>query len=146
MFIVVVIFVRAHLGRHAQVQLTLALFTRLFFCRRPIEAGGTAAQAGSRSIWKPAKDWLTGMISSRLTLTCGGSAATQNRVSAMSSAVIGLAPLYVFSEAASLPPVRTSVNSVSAMPGSIEVTRTPLPCRSDRRPSENCRTKALVAP
>ncbi len=34
----------------------------------------------------------------------------------------------------------------SAMPGSIVVTRTPVPCRSERRPSENWLTKALVPP
>jgi len=44
------------------------------------------------------------------------------------------------------PCVRTRVNSVSAMPGSSEVTRTPVPCRSARKPSENCETKAFVPP
>src|SRR5690606_27709760 len=45
-----------------------------------------------------------------------------------------------------LPCVRTRVNSVSAMPGSMVVTRTPVPCRSLRRFSENWLTKALVPP
>ena len=31
-------------------------------------------------------------------------------------------------------------------PGSIVVTRTPVPCRSERRPNENWLTKALVPP
>jgi hypothetical protein len=66
--------------------------------------------------------------------------------SAMSSAVIGLAPVYSVSDAAWSPWVRTTVNSVSAMPGSIVVTRTPVPCRSERRPSEKWLTKALLPP
>ena len=64
----------------------------------------------------------------------------------MSSADIGLASLYSASEAAWLPWVRTRVNSVWAMPGSMVVTRTPVPCRSLRRFSENWLTKALVPP
>ena len=47
-----------------------------------------------RATWKPAKDWLTGINSIRLTLRCSGSVATQKICSAMSSAVIGLAPPY----------------------------------------------------
>jgi hypothetical protein len=47
----------------------------------------------SRAIWKPAKDWLVGIISRRLMFRCGGRCAIQWIVSAMSSAVIGFAPL-----------------------------------------------------
>jgi hypothetical protein len=54
----------------------------------------------SRATWKPANDWVTGMISSRLTLRCGGSDASQRMVLAISSAVIGWAPRYILSEAA----------------------------------------------
>ncbi len=53
--------------------------------------------------------------------------ATQYKVSAMSSGVIGCSPLYIASAAARFPSVRMTENSVSAMPGSMEVTRTPVP-------------------
>ncbi|MNX87306.1 hypothetical protein D3C86_1192310 [compost metagenome] len=56
----------------------------------PVNGGGLAGQ--SRATWKPANDWLTGINSSALTFRCGGRVATQNRVSAMSSPVIGFAP------------------------------------------------------
>lgn len=46
----------------------------------------------SRATWKPANDWLTGISSSALMFRCAGRVATQNRVSAMSSPVIGAAP------------------------------------------------------
>ena len=49
--------------------------------------------APSRAIRNPANDWLTGMISSRLTLRCTGRLAIQKIVSAISSAVIGCAPV-----------------------------------------------------
>lgn len=51
------------------------------------------ADAQSRATWNPANDCVTGMISSRLMLRCGGSVATWKICSAMSSAVIGLAPV-----------------------------------------------------
>ncbi len=47
----------------------------------------------SRAIWNPANDCRTGITSMRLTLRCGGRLAIQKIVSAMSSAVIGSAPL-----------------------------------------------------
>ena len=50
-------------------------------------------QAGvSRWILNGAQDWLTGMISTMLMLTCGGSETTQRTVSAMSYGWSGLAP------------------------------------------------------
>ena len=45
-----------------------------------------------RWTWNAGNDCVTGMISSRLMLRCGGNVAIQNNCSAMSSAVIGLAP------------------------------------------------------
>ncbi len=43
----------------------------------------------SRATWKPANDWLTGISSSALMFRWAGRVATQNRVSAMSSPVMG---------------------------------------------------------
>jgi predicted methyltransferase len=45
-----------------------------------------------------------------------------------------------------LPPVRTSVNSLSHSPGSTEVTRIPEPTTSQRRLQEKCFTNAFEAP
>ncbi|MNU63033.1 hypothetical protein D3C71_522780 [compost metagenome] len=56
-------------------------------CRRMTEE-----RTQPRATWKPAKDWLTGISSSALMFRCAGRVATQNRVSAMSSPVIGWAP------------------------------------------------------
>jgi hypothetical protein len=67
------------------------------------------------------------------TLTCPGRLAAQWMASAMSSAVIGCIPVYTLSALARSPPNLTSENSVSAMPGSTQVTLTPVPCRSLRR-------------
>ncbi len=55
-------------------------------------------------------------------------------------------PSYTFEALAASPSNRTSENSVSAMAGSMQLTRTCVPSRSDLRFIENCRTKALVAP
>ncbi|PTW61077.1 hypothetical protein C8N35_103259 [Breoghania corrubedonensis] len=43
------------------------------------------ADQTSRATWNGAQDCVTGMISSALTLTCGGCVATQKTVSAISS-------------------------------------------------------------
>ncbi len=56
----------------------------------PVNGGGWEDQP--RATWKPANDWLTGISSSALMFKCGGRVATQNRVSAMSSPVMGWAP------------------------------------------------------
>src|SRR6478752_10378025 len=115
--------------------------------QRQGRALGQAGPDSSRYTGSAPKLCVTGMSSIALMFTWLGSVAAQWTDSATSSAVSAFAPAYSASTRAASPANRTVENSVPpTMPGSTQVTRTPVPCRSARRSRLNCRTKALVAP
>ena len=64
--------------------------------------------------------------------------------SATSSAVSGVSPSYTFAARCSSPPKRTTLNSVSTIPGSISVTRTGFPSSSMRSVSVIARTPCFA--
>ena len=76
---------RGGAGGHADHRFRLAAETGR-------ESPPAVGDQAPRWMFSPAKDWLTGIISSVLMLTRAGSVATQNTDSAMSSGVSASAP------------------------------------------------------